>query len=86
MRSCDEDEFRLFVKIARRVWFRRNETVHGGPFTQPTALVQQAGEALADFFYAKNRDVVPFSALEKPKGGINLGSFWGRLLLVSVFH
>ena len=74
MRSCDKDEFRLFVETARRVWFRQNETVHGGPFTHPTALVQQAGEALADFSVANNRDVVPFSALEKLKGGINLGS------------
>jgi hypothetical protein len=74
LQSCDEDEFRLFVEIARRVWFRRNETVHGGPFIHPTVLVQQAREALDDFSVANNRDVVLFSALEKPKGGINLGS------------
>jgi hypothetical protein len=62
------------VEIARRVWFRRNETVHGGPFTHPTALVQQAGVALADFSVANNRELVPFSDLKKPKGDNNLGS------------
>jgi hypothetical protein len=74
MQSCEEDEFRLFVEIARRVWFRRNETVHGGPFAHLTALVQQAGEALNDFSVANNREVVPFSNLKKPKGVNNLGS------------
>ena len=53
-RSCDEDEFRLFVEIARRVWFRWNETIHGGPFIHPTALVQQVGEALVEFSVANN--------------------------------
>jgi hypothetical protein len=73
LRLCDEDEFCLFVEVARQVWFRRNETVHGGPFTHPTVLVQQAGKALADFSVANNRDVVPFFALKKPKGGHQLG-------------
>jgi hypothetical protein len=49
LQSCEEDKFRLFAEIARRVWFRQNETVHGGPFTHSTALVQQGGETLADF-------------------------------------
>jgi hypothetical protein len=74
MRSCEEDKFQLFVEIARRVWLRQNEVVHGGPFTHPTALVQQAREALANFSVANNREVVPFFNLEKPKGGNNLGS------------
>jgi hypothetical protein len=65
MRSCEEDEFWLFVEIARRVWFRRNETVHGEPFTHPTALVQQAGEALDDFSVANNREVVQFFQSQK---------------------
>jgi hypothetical protein len=47
------------------VWFRRNETVHGGPFTHPTALVQQAGEALDDFSVANNKEVVPFFQSQK---------------------
>jgi hypothetical protein len=54
MRSCEENEFQLFVEIARQVWFRRNEVVHGGPFTHPTALVQQAREVLANFSVANN--------------------------------
>ena len=74
MRSCKEDEFQLFVEIARRMWFRRNEIIHGEPFTHPTALVQQVREAIDDYSDANNREVVPFFSLEKPKGGNNLGS------------
>ena len=48
-RMCDEDELRLFVSLPRRVWFRRNEVVHGGPFTHPTVLVQQATHAILEF-------------------------------------
>ena len=75
MWSCDEDEFWLFVEIVRRVWFRWNETVHGGPLTHPTVLAQQAREALADFSMANNRELVLFSNLEKPKGDNNLRVF-----------
>ena len=74
MWSCEEDEFRLFMEIVQWVWFRRNEAVRGGPFTHPTALVQQAGEALTDFFVANNKEAVPFFDLEEPKGNNNLGS------------
>lgn len=30
--SCGEDEIKLFVCIARKIWSRRNEVTHGGPF------------------------------------------------------
>ena len=86
MRSCEEDEFWLFVEIARWVWFRWNEAIHGRPFTHPTVLVQQVGEASTNFSVANDREVVPLFDLEKPKGGNNLGSLWGKLLLVFVFH
>jgi hypothetical protein len=57
VRLCDEDELRLFVSIARRIWFRRNEVVHGGPFTHPTVLVHQAMEAVSDFSAANELHV-----------------------------
>jgi hypothetical protein len=48
-KRCDEEEIRLFVGIARRVWLQRNDVVHGGPFLHPTVFVQQANDALSDF-------------------------------------
>jgi hypothetical protein len=53
-RMCDGDELRLFVSIARRVWFRRNEVVHGGLFTHPIVLVQQAKNAVLEFSAAND--------------------------------
>jgi hypothetical protein len=53
-KRCNGGEIRLFAGIARRVWFRRNDIVHGGPFTHPKVLVQQATEALGDFSAAKS--------------------------------
>jgi hypothetical protein len=55
VRLCDEDKLRLFVSIARRIWFCRNEIVHGGPFTHPTVLV--ATEAVSDFSTANDLHV-----------------------------
>jgi hypothetical protein len=49
---CNEEELHLFVGIARRIWFPRNEIVHRGPFTHPTVLVQQAMDAIFDFSVA----------------------------------
>jgi hypothetical protein len=42
---CEEEELCRFIGIARRIWFRRNEVVHDGPFMHPKILLQQAGEA-----------------------------------------
>ena len=47
--KCEEEEINCFVGIARKIWFRRNEVVHGGSFTHPNVLVQRAKEAVADF-------------------------------------
>jgi hypothetical protein len=55
-KMCDEEELRLFVGIAKRIWFRRNEVVHGGPFTHPNVLVQQARQPLIDFSEANFRE------------------------------
>jgi ribonuclease HI len=37
------------VLTARKVWFRRNEVVHGGTLTHPTSLMTEAQKALEDF-------------------------------------
>lgn len=41
IKICDDEEICVFIGLARRLWFRRNEVVHGGVFTHPNALVQQ---------------------------------------------
>jgi hypothetical protein len=41
---CDQTEFALFVGITRRIWFRRNEVIHGGYFSHPNLIVQQASQ------------------------------------------
>ena len=33
--KCEEEEINLFVGLARKIWVRRNEVVHGGSFTHP---------------------------------------------------
>jgi hypothetical protein len=37
--KCDTEEIQLFVGIARKIWLRRNDVVHGNSFAHPTALV-----------------------------------------------
>jgi hypothetical protein len=49
---CDEDEIKLFVGLARKIWFRRNEVLHGGSFTHPNVLVQRAMSSVAEFLHA----------------------------------
>lgn len=51
--SYGEDEIKLFVDLVRKIWFRRNEVLHGGSFAHPNLLVQQAMTAVADFFAAQ---------------------------------
>jgi hypothetical protein len=51
---CDEDELQLFGSIARRIWFRRNEVVHGGSFIYPTILIQQANDVVLEFSAAND--------------------------------
>ena len=50
--TCSEDELRFFTSMARKLWFRRNEYIHGGSFTHPTTLVQQVCRAMADYMTA----------------------------------
>jgi hypothetical protein len=49
MSRCDAREFQLFVGIARRLWLRRNEVIHGGVFSHPNTVFKQAEEGLEAF-------------------------------------
>ena len=46
---CVKEEVELFVVIARRIWYRKNEVVHGGALTHPNQIVREAVAALEDF-------------------------------------
>jgi ribonuclease HI len=47
------EDMAFFAGVARRIWLRRNEVVHGGVFTHPKSLVQQAQQAMENFDVAQ---------------------------------
>jgi tRNA A-37 threonylcarbamoyl transferase component Bud32 len=57
LKTRNEEELCLFAGITQRVWFRRNEIVHGVSFTHLNVLVQQARNALVDFSIANVQKV-----------------------------
>jgi hypothetical protein len=46
---CKKEEVELFAEVARRIWLRRNDLVHGGTFTHPSLLLKSAENALEEF-------------------------------------
>lgn len=48
-KRCEVAEINIFVGLVRKIWFRGNTVVHGGPFLHPNLMVQQAEEAAAAF-------------------------------------
>ncbi|XP_059429236.1 uncharacterized protein LOC132163053 [Corylus avellana] len=49
LRKCSGVEFQQFVGVARRIWHRRNEFVHGGSFIHPSYVLKQALQLSEDF-------------------------------------
>ena len=47
--SCGQEDIALFVGIARRIWLRRNEVLHGGKFLHPSELILQTRKAITEF-------------------------------------
>ena len=47
--KCDMAKFAQFVSVARRIWLRRNEVVHGGSFMHLKKIMQQAIQAVTNF-------------------------------------
>lgn len=48
-RKCTAEEMALFVGLARRIWMRRKDVLHGGMFSHPTTLIQLVVQAIEDF-------------------------------------
>jgi ribonuclease HI len=46
---CSRKEVELFAVMARRIWLRRNDVVHGGFLTHPSRVIAEAVTALEDF-------------------------------------
>jgi hypothetical protein len=46
---CNQEEIKLFVGIARRLWLRRNDLVHEGSLSHPISLVQRTVTAMEEF-------------------------------------
>jgi hypothetical protein len=66
--KCEEEEINLFVGLARKIWFRKNEVVHEGSFTHPNVLAQQAKEVVAEFRkWSINKVMMNFSQKKKKK-------------------
>jgi hypothetical protein len=62
IRSCSVEDMVLFVGLARRIWMRRNEVIHGGSFTHPDRIVSLTKQAIEDFNLAMDRGRDPVSA------------------------
>lgn len=57
--KCTQEEMALFAGLARRIWLRRNDILHGGGFSHPKVLLQLATRALEEFKEAHGtRDVI----------------------------
>jgi hypothetical protein len=75
--TCEEEELCRFAGIAQRIWFRRNEVIHDGPFMHPKILLQQAGEAWDRFVVANKNWPKPNINFKKPDGVSNGCSLQG---------
>jgi ribonuclease HI len=49
MEKLDEATFQLFIIVARLLWFRRNQVVHGGEMQSPISVMKQAKEQIDTF-------------------------------------
>lgn len=46
---CSQEDMELFAGIARRIWLRRNDILHGGFFSSPQAIITHAKNGLSEF-------------------------------------
>jgi hypothetical protein len=62
LNGCDQLEFSHFVGTARRIWLRRNESIHSGAFIHPNIIVQQTIQTVELFQSVKEGETQPESA------------------------
>jgi hypothetical protein len=56
LEKCSPEDMAFFAGVARRIWWRRNEVVHGGVFVHPISLVQQVQQAMEDFVMEQSNE------------------------------
>ena len=79
--KCTNEEVEQFVGIARRIWMRRNETLHGGVgFVHPNTLVQQTMQAIDDFHIYGSRTAGADKASRRFSAYLGLESSGGGLV------
>ncbi|XP_059441935.1 uncharacterized protein LOC132174268 [Corylus avellana] len=72
--KCDQQEMALFAGLARRIWLRRNDVLHGGSFSHPNVIMQLATRALDVFKNAQGWFKVNWDAsLERKAGRMGFG-------------
>lgn len=68
--KCSFEDVRTFVGLARRIWLRRNEVVHGGAFTPPSVLLHLTTSAITDLQTAHGeREQNPVGGIGFPLDG-----------------
>jgi hypothetical protein len=48
----DQEELRQFSGMARRIWLRRNDLIHGGGSSHPRVIMQQTTKSMLEFTLA----------------------------------
>jgi hypothetical protein len=61
----DPEEVELFAEIARRLWFRRNDVVHGGNFSHPNEVIGTATALMTEY----RSDLIPVHVEREPLNG-----------------
>ena len=50
--NCSLEDMIFFAGVARRLWLRCNDVVHGGMFMPPNTLAQKTQQAMTDYMMA----------------------------------
>ncbi|XP_059431505.1 uncharacterized protein LOC132165008 [Corylus avellana] len=66
--SCSQEVLCQFVGLARRIWLRRNELVHGGLFSHPKLLMEKTELAIQEFNLAQARGEQSMPLSVEPAG------------------
>jgi hypothetical protein len=65
MERCDGVDLEVMVVVAKKICFRRNGGLHGGEFTHPQQVFQEARTSLHDFRKATSIDVTARSPIRE---------------------
>jgi tryptophan synthase beta subunit len=55
-KKCDQEELLKFAGLARRIWLRRNDVIHGGKFSYPNTMWQQTLSSIQELALAHKKE------------------------------